>query len=188
MPKSSSASRTPSALSRSIAASAVSTLPSSTLSVSSSSSRAGSKFGFGQDALDHVDEIGAAELQRRNVDRDGQARPGLAVEAGAAQHPVAELDDQAGMLGDRDEFGRRDLAAGRMGPAAERLDADHGLAALVDDRLVEQLQAVVFDRVAQVGLEQLAVGEVGVHRRVVDAGAVAALRSWRDRAPCRHSA
>ena len=76
------------------------------------------EFGLGQDALDHVDEIGAAELQRRDVDRDGEARPGLAVEAGAAQHPGAELDDQAAMLGDGDEFDRRDFAARRMRPAA----------------------------------------------------------------------
>ena len=46
------------------------------------------EIGFLQDALDHVDEIDAAELQRRDVDRDGQVRPGLAVDAGAAQHPV----------------------------------------------------------------------------------------------------
>ncbi len=61
-----------------------------------------------------------------------------------------------------------------MRPAAERLDADHGLAALVDDRLIQQSQAVVLDRLAQVGFQQLAVGQVGIHRRVVDAGAVAA--------------
>ena len=156
-------------------ASAVSTLPSSTLSVSSSSSRAGSNSVSLKVRSHHVDEIGAAELQRRHVDRDGQARPGLAVEAGAAQHPGAELDDQAAVLGDGDEFARRNFAAGRVRPAAERFDADHGLAALVDDRLVQQLQAIVLDRLAQVAFEQLAVGQVGIHRRVVDAGAVAAL-------------
>ena len=73
-----------------------------------------------------------------------------------------------------DEFARRNFAAGRMRPAAERLDADHGLAALVDDRLIQQLQAVVLDRLAQIRLQQLAGGKIGVHRRVVDAGAVAA--------------
>ena len=79
------------------------------------------------------------------------------------------------VLGGGDEFGRLDFAARRMRPAAERLDADHDLAALVDDRLVEQPQAVVLDRLAQVGFQELAAGQVGVHRRVVDAGAVAAL-------------
>ena len=69
------------------------------------------EIGFGENALHHVDEIGAAELQRRDVDRDRDARPGLAVEAGAAQHPFAERDDEPAVLGDRDEFGRRNLAA-----------------------------------------------------------------------------
>ena len=71
--------------------------------------------GFGEDALDHVDEVGAAELQRRDVDRDGDARPRLAVEAGAAQHPFAERDDQPAVLGDRNELGR---ARSRRAPDA----------------------------------------------------------------------
>ncbi len=79
------------------------------------------------------------------------------------------------VLGDGDEFAGRDLAARRMRPAAQRFDADHGLAALVDDRLVEQPQLIVLDRLAQVAFQQLAVGQIRIHRRVVDAGAVAAL-------------
>ena len=145
------------------------------LSVSSSSSRLGVELGLLEDALDHVDEVGAAELQRRDVDGDGQARPVAAVEAGAAQHPLAELDDEAGVLGDRNELRRRDLADGRMGPARQRLDADHVVAAGIDDRLIGGLEAVVLDRVQQVAFQELAVGQVGVHRRVIDAGAVAAL-------------
>ena len=78
------------------------------------------------------------------------------------------------MLGDRDEFGRRDLAALRMRPAAERLDADHRLAAVVDDRLIGDPQLVLLDRGAQVVLDQLALEQIVVHRGVVDAGAVAA--------------
>ena len=156
-------------------ASAVSTLPSSTLSVSSISSRAGIELGFAQACVCTVSK----KSVRRNCSGDTltetrEAGPGLAVETGAAQHPGAELDDQAGVLGDGDEFGRRNFAARRMRPAAERFDADHGLAALVDDRLVEQPQLVVLDRLAQVAFQQLAVGQIRVHRRVVDAGAVAA--------------
>ncbi len=54
-------------------------------------------------------------------------------------------------------------------------DADQRLAALVDDRLIEQREAVVLDRRAQIRFQDLAVGQIGVHRRVVDDGAVAAL-------------
>ena len=134
----------------------------------------GVEIGLLEDALDHVDEVGAAELQRRDVDGDGQARPALAVEAGAPQHPLAELDDEAGVLGDRNEIRRRDLAGGRMVPARQRLDADHDRAAGVDDRLIGGGEAVVADRVQQIAFQELALRKVGVHRRVVDAGAVAA--------------
>ncbi len=130
--------------------------------------------GFGEDPLHDVDEVGAAELQRRDIDGNKDAGPGLGVEAGAAQHQFAERDDQAAVLGDRDELGRRDLAALRMGPAAKRFDAENGFAAVVDDRLIGHPQLVVLDRRPQVVLEQLAPEQVGVHRLVVDAGAVAA--------------
>ena len=69
----------------------------------------------------------------------------------------------------------RDLAAGRVCPAAERLDADDRLAALVDDRLVNELQAVIVDCFAQVSFKQLAAGQIGIHCRVIDACAVASL-------------
>ena len=79
------------------------------------------------------------------------------------------------MLGDRNELRRRDFADGRMIPARQRLDADDLFAARIDDRLVGGGEPVVLDGVEQIAFEQLAVGQVGVHRRVVDAGAVAAL-------------
>ena len=134
----------------------------------------GVEIGLGQDALDHFDEVGAAELQRRDVHRHGQVRPGAAVEAGAPQHPLAEIDDQAGMLGDRDELRRRDFADGRMVPARQRFDADDLFAAGIHDRLVGGGKPVVLDGVEQVAFEEFAVGQVRIHRRVVDAGAVAA--------------
>ena len=157
-----------------MAASAVSTLPSSTLSVNFQFEAAWIEVGFVQDSLNHFDEIDATELQRRYVDRNGQFRPGFGVNVGAAQHPIAEIDDQSAVLGDCDEFAGRYLAAGRMGPAAKRLDANNSLTALVDNGLIQELQAVILDRLTQVSLEQLAAGKVGVHRRVINAGAIAA--------------
>ena len=130
--------------------------------------------GFRQYSLDHVDEVEPAELQRRNVDRNRDPRPRQAVDAGPPQHLGAEFDNEAGVLGDRDEFGRRDEAAGRMQPARQRLDADHLVAAGVEDRLVEHLEAVVRDGLAQVLLDELALRQVGVHHGVIDAGTVAA--------------
>ena len=130
--------------------------------------------GFRQNPLDHADEIEPAELQRRDVDRNRDPRPCHAVEAGPPQHLGAELDDEPGMLGDRDEFGRRDEAARRVRPARQRLDADDLVAAGVEDRLVEHLEAVVLDGLAQVLLDELALRQVGVHHGIVDAGAIAA--------------
>ena len=188
MPKSSSASRSPIAFSRCIATSALSTLPSSVLSVISSSSRGGIEFGLGQDALDAVDEIGPAELQRRDVHRHGDAGPGLAVGAGAAQHPFAEFDDQAGMLGDRDELRGLDVAALGMGPARQRLDAENGVAGGVDDRLIGKRASRPW-RSLRAGRFRATCAPTGrrpsPRRRCRrDCGP----RSWRDRAPCRHSA
>src|SRR5262245_23766857 len=62
-----------------------------------------------------------------------------------------------------------------MRPAAERLDPDNYFAAVVDDRLVGEGELVLLDRGAEVVFDQLAFEQVGVHRGVVDAGAVAAL-------------
>ena len=56
-----------------------------------------------------------------------------------------------------------------MRPAAERFDANDHLAALVDDGLIQKPQAVVLDRLAQIGFEKLAARKVGIHGRVIDA-------------------
>src|SRR5262249_35593961 len=97
---------------------------------------------FAQDVFHHLDEIDASELQRGNVDGNGQARPGFAINASAAQNPISEVDDQSAMLGDGDEFAWGDFTAGRMCPAAERLDTDNRLAAFVHNGLIQKLQAV----------------------------------------------
>ena len=61
-----------------------------------------------------------------------------------------------------------------MRPARQRLDADNAVARGVHDRLIGGADSVVLDGVEQVAFEQFAAGQVGVHRRVIDAGAVAA--------------
>jgi hypothetical protein len=72
-------------------------------SIDNSAEPARVEIGLLEDVFDQVDEIRAAELQRRNVDCDRQARPVAAVETGATQHPFAELDDEPGILGDGNE-------------------------------------------------------------------------------------
>ena len=86
----------------------------------------------------------------------------------------SEIDDQSAVFGDGDKFARRDLAAGRMRPAAECLNADDNFAAFVDHRLIDELQSVFLDRLAQVRFEQLAARKIRIHRGVIDARAIAA--------------
>ena len=101
-------------------------------------------------------------LQRRKLLTavHGCSSRGFGVEAGLAQHPFAERDDEARVLGDRDELGRRDFAALRMRPATQRLDPDHRFAAVVDDRLVGDANSPPLDGGAQVVLDQLALEDM----------------------------
>jgi hemolysin activation/secretion protein len=75
---------------------------------------------------DDARQVRIVELTRREVDRHLQAvlgpdegRPA----AGFAQHPFADPQDQAGLLGELDEVAGQDQAALRMLPAQQRLVA-----------------------------------------------------------------
>ncbi len=68
-------------------------------------------------------------------------------------HPFTDLDDEAGLFGDRNELRRRHQAQARPHPAQQRLGADHAAREQVNLGLVVQQQLVAFDRTAQVGLQ-----------------------------------
>ena len=64
--------------------------------------------GLGEHAADHGHEAFVAELARRDVHHHAQRRaarlaPGAVALAGGAQHPLADRQDQPGVLGERDE-------------------------------------------------------------------------------------
>ncbi len=116
---------------------------------------AGRQACLGEDAAYRLDEFRLAELVRRNIDRhfahvDALVEPGLDLAAGGEQHPVAERQDQAAFLGDRDELGRANQAALRVAPANQGFDADHLAAEQVDLWLVVQHQLVIGQRAATV--------------------------------------
>ena len=69
----------------------------------------------------------------------------------SAQRP--ERQDQAGRLGERDEGGGRQLAAQRVAPAEQRLDAADPAVAQVDVGLVDEVHLAVVDGVGEVELE-----------------------------------
>jgi hypothetical protein len=78
--------------------------------------------------LNAFDQIGFAEIARRNVDRQvergtGPLPPGKLVEGGV-QDPLGRLTRQRRSLDDGNELGGRDVAEGRMTPAQQRFDTD----------------------------------------------------------------
>src|SRR6266850_4023529 len=125
-----------------------------------------------------LDEAVAAELARRDVDRDAHRTSGRMPLRGALhrlhQGPVAELLDQLRLLGDRDEQRRRDEAALGMLPAHERLEADDGSGGEIDLRLVMQLDLLLADGRAQRILQLDALQRLPRHVRGVELEGVAA--------------
>ena len=174
MPKSSSAKRTPCALRRCIAFSASSTLPSRVDSVSSSSSRCGSS-----SVSARMRSTISTKSWRRNCSGETFTATVSPVHGLASMQALRSTHSPSGMISSlRSAIGMKStgghVAALRMIPAAQRLDAGHLLAARVHDRLIGDAQAVFGDRRAQVVLELLALAQVGVHVGIVDAGAAAA--------------
>ena len=83
-----------------------------------------------------------------------------------AQRP--SVQDQAAFLGDRDELGRADLAAVLVLPARQRLEAGDLARLQVDQRLVEELQLVLVERAAKLGLDREAAPRRARLLRLVD--------------------
>ncbi len=61
------------------------------------------------------------------------------------QDPSPDRDDQAGLLGERDEVGGRDDAVAAV-PAQEGFNADDALVCELDDRLVHEHKLVLRER------------------------------------------
>ena len=106
---------------------------------------------------DFAQDVALMELLRREVDGDADAgRPLHALHAGLAQDPAAEIDDQAHVFGDRNDIDRRHRAAHRMIPAQQRLAGGDLSRLEIDQRLVEQLELLVRQRLAQVEFQDTA--------------------------------
>ena len=75
---------------------------------------------------DDLENCRIAKLQRCYVDsnRNGCV-PGRSGLAGGTQNPFADGDDQARLLGKRDEFRRGNKPAFRILPAQQRLETDN---------------------------------------------------------------
>ena len=180
MPKSSSARRTPSDLSLANISSVESPSARNTPSVISSSSRSARTPVSLQGVGDHRDDARVVELQRRQVDRDADmVGPLRRFLERRPQHPFADLPirpaSSASGMNLAGEIGPR---VGWL-PADQRFEARDLLACGVDDRLVVNRELAALDRLAEVVFEDLALGRLAVHRRLVEAMLAAARRLGR---------
>ncbi len=85
-------------------------------------------------------------------DRDGLG-PCDGLLAGLPQDPTAQIDDQPGLFGQRDEFCRRDEAKIGVLPAHEGFGTHNVTGAQVNLRLKDEAQLVAADRLAQVPVQ-----------------------------------
>ena len=134
----------------------------------------GLEAGLGERLADLVDQLAMEELRGRQVDRHADPGPGGCARAGLVQHPGAERHDQAGLLGDRQELAGQDQALLRVAPAQQGLEADHRLGGRPDLRLVVELELALGEAAPEVGLERLALPQLGVHLRLEEADAAQA--------------
>ena len=126
-------------------------------------------------------EAAVEQLQRGDVDGDAYRRPGRGAPARGVldrrlDHPLADLADEAAILGNRQESLRRGMAAVGQAPAQQRLDEARLAGREVDLRLEMELELAAVDGAAQALLG----GELGRRRleqlRAEHAHAAAALR------------
>src|SRR6266508_275457 len=136
---------------------------------------AGLQAGGGKGLGDLGGQVGLGELDRGQVDADAQllaagdgGLPVAGLLAGAVQHPGADRDQQAGLLGKGDEAARGQQPPGWVLPAHQRLQAGDPPAGKVNDRLLAKAELVAVQGAAQIGLQLGAVDDSGAHARVED--------------------
>ena len=108
-------------------------------------------------------EVLPAELARGEVHRNELSGPALRRLQRLFHDPVAEVVDQAALLGHRDEHTRRNHAMFGATPAEQRLERDHFQSAARKDRLVDERQFAVSHRLAEPGLDLAAEADRLVH-------------------------
>ena len=96
---------------------------------------------------------GQVDVHDEAVERNAQRVPSFQCQAGLADHPLAHLDDQAGILGDRDEMVGRNRALRLILPAHQGLGTADVPAFQADHRLVMHRQRALLECAAQSGFE-----------------------------------
>jgi hypothetical protein len=129
--------------------------------------------GVGQQLVQPRQQFAPVALARRQVHRHPQAAHAVALPFAhqldrARQHPVAQRQDQAGLLGDRDHPPGRDRAELGIGPAQQRFGADHAPAGERDLGLQVQVEALFVERDPDPVLHHQALVGGGVHGRRIE--------------------
>ena len=101
----------------------------------------GLEAGFGEQSPHQAGQVALVELAGRQIDRHAQPGPAVLMQLadfadGGAQHPLAQRQHQAAVLGDRDEAGRRQQPEFGVIPADQRLGAGDGVGAKIPFGLV----------------------------------------------------
>ena len=112
------------------------------------------------DVLHVADQVARGELAGGHVHGHGQltvagvrAPPACRLPARRLEDPSSDGDDEAGLLGDRDEPIGGDDAEARVLPAQQRLEADDGAVVQLDHRLVHHTQLIALEGGGEVVLE-----------------------------------
>ncbi len=103
-------------------------------------------------ALDLPEDVGLVELARGHVDRHREAEP-VGGGPGGREHLLADLDDQAGLLRERQPAGRRAQGVAVL-PPGERLDTDHLEGRGVRHRLEVRDDPAFGDGALEVGVDR----------------------------------
>src|SRR5215468_3761827 len=111
-----------------------------------------------QHALDRGCKVAGLNERGRDVDAKPDlvtvALPLAALAAGRLHDPERRARRDRGDVDERHEIGRRQQAAGWVAPAHERLRAQELAVAEPHLRLIEQLELVALERMAELGLER----------------------------------
>ena len=108
-------------------------------------------------------------MRRSNAARVGLVRS----PRGGVDHPRRELADEAGLLGERNEFARQDEPALRMLPAQQRFGGNHLAGSQFDLRLQVQAQLAVARGLTQFTQQRQRFLAAGIEPGLVDLAAAA---------------
>ncbi len=124
-----------------------------------------------RELLDRLRQIGALQLNRRDVDRDRHRRaPALApanqILHDTLQDEVAYRHDETRFLGHGDKALGGHEAMCRVLPPQQRLHSEHVVGLDIDDRLIVNVELVVLHGHAQARLDRHPLLQLAVHRGV----------------------